>query len=162
VRAEQHRAYLNLGSNIEPETNLPAAVQLLGEFGTVKAVSHAWESRAVGSSGPNFLNACALFVTPQPMDDLRTTARSIESRMGRIRTEDPNSPRPIDIDIMMFDDRPLLAERWQFAFVLVPMAELAPDQTVPATGERLATAAERARRETWIAPRPDVVLETQP
>lgn len=162
MRPEPHRAYLNLGSNIEPEVNLPGALPLLGESGTVRAISQAWESRAVGSSGPNFLNACAFLETPQSLDELRGTARSIESRMGRVRTADPNAPRPIDIDIMMFDDRPLLVDRWQFAFFLVPLAELAPDLAFPATGERVDTAAERARHDTWIVPRPDVMLEVQP
>jgi len=82
--------------------------------------------------------------------------------MGRVRTADPNAPRPIDIDIMMFDDRPLLVDRWQFAFFLVPLAELAPDLAFPATGERVDRAAERARQWTWIVPRPDVMLEVQP
>ena len=56
-----HQVYLSLGSNIQPEVNLPRAVELLQEYGKFIKVSRAWESEAVGSDGPNFLNACVLF-----------------------------------------------------------------------------------------------------
>jgi 2-amino-4-hydroxy-6-hydroxymethyldihydropteridine diphosphokinase len=156
---EGHRTYLNLGSNIEAETNLPAVLPVLREFGEVRALSRAWESRAVGSSGPNFLNACALFHTAQSLDELRATTRSVETRLGRVRTEDVNAPRTIDIDIMMYDGQPLLLDRWEHPFVLVPLAELAPELPFPATGEPLRSAAERTRAQTWIVPRPDVELK---
>ena len=58
-----HLAYLNLGSNIQAETHLVRAVELLHEYGEVLNVSSAWESKSVGAEGPNYLNACVLFKT---------------------------------------------------------------------------------------------------
>jgi len=160
---ELHRAWLNVGSNIQPETNIPEAIHLLGEYGQVQAVSSAWESRAVGASGPNFLNACALFLTPLSAEALEDEViRRIETRLGRVRSEDKNAPRTIDIDTMMYDETPLHLRRWDYAFVLVPLAELAPALRHPASGEKLRDAAERVRRDTWIVPRPDVIRPMKP
>lgn len=61
---ELHEAYLNIGSNIEPEKHLRESIRLLREHGQVKAVSNAWQSHAFGSDGPDFLNTCVLFLTP--------------------------------------------------------------------------------------------------
>ena len=58
-----NRAYLSLGSNIEPEQNLPAAVRALTSFGRIVAVSNVWESAPFGSHGANFLNAAVLLET---------------------------------------------------------------------------------------------------
>lgn len=54
MTSELHEAYLNLGSNIQPEDHFRKAIELLGKSGRVKAVSTVWESRAVGAQGPNF------------------------------------------------------------------------------------------------------------
>ena len=66
-----HQVYLSLGSNIQPEVNLPEAVKLLQEYGEIRKISTAWESAAVGSDGPNFLNACALLITSLAKADLK-------------------------------------------------------------------------------------------
>ncbi|HSG45659.1 MAG TPA: 2-amino-4-hydroxy-6-hydroxymethyldihydropteridine diphosphokinase, partial [Anaerolineales bacterium] len=73
MTSEKHQAYLNLGSNIEPETNLVKAVQLLQDYGNVKDVSNAWESEAIGMDGPNYLNACLLFISPIVQSKLKET-----------------------------------------------------------------------------------------
>ena len=157
--SEQHQAYLGLGSNIEAAINLPAAVRLLNESGSVEAVSSVWESRAVGSGGPNFLNACVRFVTPQTEDQLKEeTLGAIEKRLGRVRGPDVNAPRTIDLDILMFDGRPINPDRWLQPFVLVPLADLAPTLTIPGTTQVAREVADRAQRDTWIVKRPDVVL----
>jgi 2-amino-4-hydroxy-6-hydroxymethyldihydropteridine diphosphokinase len=159
---EFHRAWLSVGSNIEPESNLPEAIRLLGEYGQVQAVSSAWESQAVGSSGPNYLNACALFLTSLSAQALKQEViRPIEARLGRVRGDDKNAPRTIDIDTMMYDDTPMRLKRWDYAFVLVPLAELAPELPHPATGETVGKAAERVGGGTWIVPRRDVISATK-
>ena len=153
-----HSVYLSIGSNIEPETNLPRAIELLAEYGTLQAVSGVWESRAVGSEGPNFLNASALLLTPILPAELRNRlVQPIESRLGRVRTADKNAPRTIDLDVMMVDGVPYNLDRWNSAFVLLPIAELLPEGPHPITGERLRQAAERARKNTWIVERPGLL-----
>lgn len=153
-----HNVYLILGSNIEPETNLPKAIELLRQYGRVEAVSDAWESHAVGSSGPNFLNASVQLVTEIDPEELRDRlARPIESALGRVRTEDKNAPRPMDVDVMIVDGVSYNLDRWDNAFVLLPIAELLPDAPHPVTQERLADAAERARETTWIVQRPGLI-----
>jgi 2-amino-4-hydroxy-6-hydroxymethyldihydropteridine diphosphokinase len=154
-----HYAYLNLGSNVDAESNLPRAVDLLRGYGQVLAVSGVWESKSVGYEGPNFLNACVLFLTElKPVLLKEQMIRPIEAGLGRIRGDDKNAPRPIDIDIVLFDDMPLNMEYWNFAFVAVPLAELIPDFLHPLSGDALSCFSERVRSQVWIVPRPDVKI----
>ncbi len=154
---EQHEAFLNLGSNIRPEHYLPEAVRLLRQHGEVIAVSSAWQSHAVGSDGPDFLNACVLFCTSLDAQTLIwKILRPIEAQLGRVRTADRNAPRTIDIDLVLFDDEPFDQDFWSAPFVVVPLAELIPHYPHPYGYENLATIAARARRKTWIVNRPDV------
>ncbi len=160
--SKPHNVYLSIGSNIEPEVNLPKAIEMLSRYGQVEAVSDAWESHAVGSNGPNFLNASVQLVTDIEPEQLKDRlARPIEEALGRVRTEDKNAPRPIDVDVMMVDGEAYNTERWDNAFVLLPIAELAPDALHPVTLESLRIAAERARATTWIVQRPGL-LKTVP
>ncbi|HTP00421.1 MAG TPA: 2-amino-4-hydroxy-6-hydroxymethyldihydropteridine diphosphokinase [Anaerolineales bacterium] len=153
-----HRVYLVIGSNIEPEANLPRAIQMLAGFGEVLAVSAVWESSAVGADGPNFLNASALLLTDIPPSKLKERlVLPIEAALGRVRTTDRNAPRTIDIDVMMVDSEPCNLDRWDYAFVLLPISELLPDATHPVRNETLRAAAERARSETWIVQRPGLL-----
>ncbi len=147
---ELHRAYLSLGSNIEPQNYLPKAIGSLREHGQVLEISRVWESHAVGSDGPNFLNACALFLTTQGAYDLKEqTIRQIEAGLGRVRTAD---------DILLFDDKPLNVEFWDYAFVIVPLAELIPGFIHPVRKEKLTQVAEQVKGRTWIVKREDVLI----
>jgi 2-amino-4-hydroxy-6-hydroxymethyldihydropteridine diphosphokinase len=153
-----HQAYLSIGSNIEPEQNLPKAIQLLRDYGEVQAVSSAWESRAVGSNGPNFLNASLLFITPLSAPELKEQViRPIEAALGRVRSADKFAPRTMDIDITLFDGAALNSDSWAKVFVVVPLAELLPDFDFPPSHEKLSDVAERMRRQTWIMARPEVL-----
>jgi 2-amino-4-hydroxy-6-hydroxymethyldihydropteridine diphosphokinase len=155
---DPHEAYLNLGSNIEPEHHLREALRLLREQGEVRAVSNAWQSHAFGSDGPDFLNACALFLTPLEAEDLKTRIiRPIEAQLGRVRGADKFAPRTIDIDIILFDDEPYGEEFWTNAFVVVPLAEVHPDFQHPFSYEHLEQVATHMRRQTWIEARPEVL-----
>jgi 2-amino-4-hydroxy-6-hydroxymethyldihydropteridine diphosphokinase len=153
-----HEAYLNIGSNIEPEHHLREALRLLREQGRMKAVSNAWQSHAFGSDGPDFLNACVLFLTPLEALELKERViRPIEAALGRVRGPDKYAPRTIDIDIILFDDEPFSGEFWSNAFVVVPLAELLPGFHHPFNYERLSRVAAHMRRQTWIEARPDVL-----
>lgn len=155
---EIHQAFLLLGSNIDPEIHLREVIELLKAKGSIAGISRAWESRAVGVEGPNFLNACVLYLTAlAPEELIEKVIRPTEVTLGRIRTDDRYAPRPMDLDLLLYDDQPLRADYWEQAFALVPLAELAPGFSHPLTGEPLSQAAERLRAEVWIVPRPKVL-----
>ncbi len=144
-----NRAYLALGSNIDPEKNLPAAVRYLVEFGRVLATSRVWETVPVGfAAQPNFLNAALLLETPLSARDcwLRAIA-DVEQRLGRIRDpRNKNAPRTIDIDLALFNRDVLEVERRQIPdpeilerpFLAIPLAELDPAYRHPEDGRTLA------------------------
>lgn len=158
VTHEMHRAYLNLGSNILPETNLVKAVKLLQDYGEVREVSNAWESEAIGMGGPNYLNACLLFITPITQSKLKDVAiHPIEEKLGRKRNENKYSPRTIDIDIILFDEQPYKSKFHNFAFIIIPLAEIYPEYQNPITNERISQTAERLQKTVWMEMRPEVL-----
>ena len=153
-----HRAYLNLGSNIQPEINLVKAVQLLQEYGEIHGISSAWESEAIGMDGPNYLNACLLFISPIIQSELKETViRPIEAQLGRKRSKNKYTPRTIDIDIILFDEKPYNYKFWNFAFVIVPLAEIYPEYQNPIKNESIDQTAKCLRQEVWIEMRPEVL-----
>ena len=155
---ESHLAYLNLGSNIQPETNLPKAVELLLQFGEIQQISNVWESKPVGTTGNNYLNACIKFKTGLQQSELKENAiRPIESQLGRERSKDKFVPRSMDIDIILFDDRCVNAAIWQLAFVVVPLADIYPEYRKTKTGESVRDIAKRLRREVWLKRHPGVL-----
>ncbi|HEY5983763.1 MAG TPA: 2-amino-4-hydroxy-6-hydroxymethyldihydropteridine diphosphokinase [Anaerolineales bacterium] len=152
--------YLGLGSNIDPEQNIVEALRRLRAYGEVGAVSSVWESQAVGTNGPNFLNLCVEFRAPFDASGLKAVAiGAIESAMGRVRSADKNAPRNIDIDILMEDAAPVNVDRWKHPFVVLPMAELLPNFLHPLSHVPLSEAAVAAEATIWIRRRPDIKLE---
>ena len=164
-------AFLSLGSNVDKEHNLPAAVRLLAGHGRVLAVSAVYETAPVGNpDDPSFFNAAvALEMALQPAELKQQVLAGIEQRLGRQRSADPNAPRTIDIDISLYDDAILdLGKRHipdpdilRFAHVVAPLADLAPAYRHPETGEALAIIAQRvaaATSQPLLRRRSDVVL----
>jgi 2-amino-4-hydroxy-6-hydroxymethyldihydropteridine diphosphokinase len=155
-----HQAYLSLGSNIQPEVNLPKAIDLLLDYGKVLRLSSAWESVAVGSEGPNFLNACVLFGTPHLYLELKEQViHPIEAKLGRKRTADKFAPRTIDIDIVLFDDGLCNGKFWEQAFVVVPLTEIYPEYQNPITQESILEKAAHLRQKAWMEMRPKVLSQ---
>jgi 2-amino-4-hydroxy-6-hydroxymethyldihydropteridine diphosphokinase len=153
-----HHAYLSLGSNIEPEINLPKAIDLLQKYGEVLIVSNAWESEAVGSAGPNFLNAFVLFSSPLSQNALKEQVIDlIEGKLGRKRSADKSAPRTIDIDIVLFDGQLCNEKFWNQAFVIIPLAEIYPEYQNPITQESVLETATRFHQSVWIEPRLEVL-----
>ena len=140
------RAYLSLGSNVEPERHLRSAIDALrARFGDV-VLSPAYRTPAVGFDGPDFVNAAAIIdsdLEPQPLNDW---LHALEDAHGRDRSGPRFSDRTLDIDIVLFDDRVLDGDghlriprpELKHAFVLRPLADIAPDVVVPGTGRTLA------------------------
>ncbi len=145
-------AFISLGSNIEPSRNLPAAVRRLGRLGRLRALSAAYHTEPVGPPGqPPFVNAAALLETDLPPAPLTAALKETEAALGRVRTGDRYAPRPIDLDLCLYDTLqgtfdgvelpdPEILER---PYLALTLAELAPDFPYPTTGEPLQAIAGR-------------------
>jgi 2-amino-4-hydroxy-6-hydroxymethyldihydropteridine diphosphokinase len=153
-----HQACLLLGSNIEPAVHLPQAVALLKDDLTILRWSSIWESASADCCYPDYLNMAVLVTTELAASDLKQQVlRPLEARMGRVRTEDKNASRPIDLDIILFDGEVLDPTLWQQVHLAVPVAELFPDQRSQ-DGELLKDVARRLAASTPIRERADVYI----
>jgi len=136
--------YLGLGSNLgDREQNVARAIDLLAQRVKVEKTSSLYVTEPVDHSDqPLFLNIVCRIRTSLAPEDLLGLAKRIESAMGR-KPSFVNGPRPIDIDILFYGDRvvnvprlviphPRVQER---AFVLVPLAEIAPNLVHPVSGQ---------------------------
>jgi 2-amino-4-hydroxy-6-hydroxymethyldihydropteridine diphosphokinase len=146
MTSEQVTVYLGLGSNVgNRQSSLDKAIDLLSQRVRLGKVSSICDTEPVGNTDqPRFLNLVCRVTTRLAPEELLTLAKGIESKLGRARgTSD--SPRPIDIDILFYGDRiveteelvvphPRLIHR---AFVLVPLAEIAPDLVHPENGKTI-------------------------
>jgi GTP cyclohydrolase IA len=136
-----------LGSNIDPERNLAQAVSLLSRQPGIRleAASRIYESAPVGARTPQpaYLNAAVLVETDLDPHALKMALRSIESALGRVRTEDKYAPRPIDLDIACYgqqvfdlDGSPIPdPDILHYPHIAVPLADVAPDWIYPEQGE---------------------------
>lgn len=142
--------YLALGSNIRPERHLRlAATRLRALFPEVR-FSAVWLSPAVGTPGPDFLNAAACLRSELTATGMKfRVLRPLEAELGRVRNEDRNAPRVIDLDILLHANHVLDTEIWQQAHLAVPLAELLPDLPAP-DGTPLYALAERLRAQQSI------------
>ena len=141
-----HTVYLALGSNLgDRRTNLAAALQRLRAVVTLENVSSVYETEPVGYlDQPRFLNMVIQGKTWLSPQELLKQSKAIEVAIGRQPTF-RNGPRPIDIDILLYDDlqlqqegltvpHPRMSER---AFVLAPLAEIAPEVVHPGSGQTI-------------------------
>ena len=157
MSAAQNRVCLILGSNIHPEENIPRALRKLEQIFPVEAVSEVWETPAVGSEGPNFLNVAMVITTSLDARTLKERVlRPLEARLGRVRTADKYAPRTLDIDIVTWNAVILDHDVWRHAHLAVPVAELLPYHQSDETGEYLEQVARRLSRVTPIRARPEV------
>ncbi|WP_028774290.1 2-amino-4-hydroxy-6-hydroxymethyldihydropteridine diphosphokinase [Shewanella waksmanii] len=132
--------YISIGSNIEPHKYVKAALsELTYHLGEIRC-SSVYESEAVGFDGSNFLNMVVAAETDKPIEQVVSLFKEIEQLHGRQRGAKKFSPRTIDLDLLLYDhtvtDVPVVLPRAEItynAFVLWPLAELAPDTVHPVT-----------------------------
>ena len=140
------RVYVSLGSNIEPRQHIRAGLaEMKQHYGTL-TLSAIYESEAVGFEGDNFYNLVAGFDTPLDVYSVANILRLIEKNNGRIRTAKRFSARTLDLDILLYDDLILKNEQvniprdeiLRYAFVLLPLAEIAQETQHPVTKQTYA------------------------
>lgn len=139
--------FLGIGSNVEPEKNIPLALKALASHARVTGVSTFYLTQPVGASdSPPFYNGAARVETDMPPREFKfDVLRKIEDDLGRVRTRDRFAPRTIDLDVVVYDNLvmrepglvlpdPDIVTR---AFLAAPLLELDPDLVLPG-GLRLA------------------------
>jgi 2-amino-4-hydroxy-6-hydroxymethyldihydropteridine diphosphokinase len=136
-----------LGNPLEPAQILARALELLGQSRQVQVRCHSrwYETLPVGPPQPNYVNGCALLEVSLSPVDLLQTLQTVESRLGRVR-QVHWGPRSLDLDLLLYGQdiiqtptlslpHPRMRER---GFVLVPLAEIAPDWIEPVTQQSIA------------------------
>ena len=143
--AEPVTAYLGIGSNLgNRAANLDRAIDMLSQRMKMGEISSVYDTEPLNPDQPRYLNIVCEVSTRLTPEGLLTLAKGIESMMGR--TGKTGESRPIDIDILLYDDtvvdtpdlvipHPRMLER---AFVLVPLAEIAPDAVHPVLNKGVA------------------------
>jgi len=166
-------AVILAGSNLDKERCIPESIRLLRRHPgiNVRAVSSCYESSSVGgpADAPDFFNAAALVTTELDPEELRSELRGIEIQLGRVRTDDPNAPRTIDLDIVFYDDLVKDFDDWSLPdpdvetqpHVAVPVAEVAPEWVHPVSGRTASNiAAELAAQQPEVTPNMAIKLST--
>lgn len=141
------RVYLSLGSNIDREHNLRSALQALRQAFGELTLSPVYESAAVGFSGAPFFNLVVAINTGLPVADLAVMLRAIEASHGRVRGQKKYASRTLDIDILTYGEAVGVIDGVQlprdeilkYAFVLRPLADLAPHERHPEIGKSYAS-----------------------
>ncbi len=133
------RVYVSIGSNIERDKNIRGGVaDLQAHFGAL-TLSAVYESESVGFDGDNFYNLVAAFETDEVVSKVAQTLHEIENAHGRTREGPRFSSRTLDIDMLLYDDLVMHDGKLELprdeitknAFVLWPLAEIAPDLKHP-------------------------------
>lgn len=135
-------AWIGLGANLgDARRGLANAASALGEIPGTRLLQRSclYRTAPIGAEGPDYLNAVVHVQTTLTAPALLAALQAVERRAGRERPY-PNAPRTLDLDLLMYGDaqvdsptltlpHPRLAQR---AFVLRPLAEIAPDRVAPA------------------------------
>jgi 2-amino-4-hydroxy-6-hydroxymethyldihydropteridine diphosphokinase len=140
------RVFVGIGSNIDRERSVRAGVADLRQHYGPLQLSSVYESDAVGFDGDAFYNLVAAFDTDDSVEQVVATLAAIEDRHGRLRLGERFAPRTLDLDLLLYGDAIIKAENFhvprdeipRYAFVLWPLAELAPDMAHPETGQTFA------------------------
>jgi len=134
--------FIGAGSNADPERRLRLALgELERRFGALR-ISSVYRGPAVGAPGADYSNLVVALKTEVDVDSLRDELRAIEALAGRSRAD--AAVCELDLDLLLYGGRVDAVRRLPrpglltLPFVLVPLAELAPELVHPVTGERFA------------------------
>jgi 2-amino-4-hydroxy-6-hydroxymethyldihydropteridine diphosphokinase len=136
---EMPTVFVSIGSNLEPRKHITIALDALRNlFGELR-LSPVYETEAVGFIGRAFLNLVVSFESTEPPEILKRKFKGIEKSLGRVKQENSFSPRRIDLDIILYGDEVIhqpglelpSQEIDRYAFVLQPLADLAPEMHYP-------------------------------
>lgn len=137
--------YISVGSNINRDFNVRGGVKMLAEHFGALTLSSVYESAAVGFSGDPFYNLVVGVQTNLSISDCVNLLKKIEDQFGRVRGAEKFSGRTLDLDLLTYDqvicDVPVQLPRGEItenAFVLWPLAEIAPEQIHPTTRQSYA------------------------
>jgi len=150
---QKARVAIALGSNLgDSRTIVESALKTLAYTSGMALLrqSQLYQTAAVGPPQPDYINACALCATDLEPHAVLRTLLQIEQTFGRVRRERWGA-RLLDLDLLLYEDRvldspdlqiphPRMTER---AFVLVPLAEIAPNWVEPVTGQAIASLAQQ-------------------
>lgn len=138
--------FLSIGSNIDPDIHIPAAIEDLRELFGPLSLSSTYATAAIGFDGPTFHNLVVSFQSEQEPREIARLLREVEERHGRSRDSQKFSSRTLDVDLVLYGN--LIAEEpslrlpreevTRYAFVLEPLAEIAPHHRHPVMGETYA------------------------
>ncbi len=141
------RAFVSVGSNIEPEKNVRSALQRLGEQVSIRAVSTVYLTKPIGPAGqPPYYNCVADVETDlTPLGLKQKVLRGIETALGRSRTGDKYAPRTIDLDLILYDEVAMTTDELvlpdpdilQRPFLVAAMRELADGLVLPGSGKSI-------------------------
>ncbi len=147
------RAFVSVGSNIDPENNIRSALHLLGEQAVIWAVSTVYMTEPIGPGRqPSFYNCVVEIDTVLPPLDLKyRLLRRVEASLGRVRTADRYAARTIDLDLILYNDTVLKGDELilpdpdilERPFLAAGLRELAPGLILPGSGVSIEAAAAR-------------------
>lgn len=125
VEQELHQVIISVGSNIDPQINIPESRDILSREAKLIDYADTIETAPVGyENQPNFLNTAYLVATSLEFDDFNAFLKSIEDRMGRERGPIKSGPRTIDLDIVVWDGEVLSNDYYQYDYVSIPVAQI--------------------------------------
>lgn len=134
--------FISIGSNIDKDIHIPSCLNALaGHFGQISC-SSLYESAPVGFSGESFHNAVVQFESELPAEEVANILRQIEHDHGRLRSGQKFSSRTLDLDLILYGEQVISDDQLQiprdeierYAFVLEPLAEIAPELKHPISG----------------------------
>ena len=141
--------FVAAGSNVDAAVNLRKAIDALERLYSPLRISPAYQNKAVGFEGEDFINLVVGFTTTRSLVDVRKQLQAVEALCGRAQDAPKWAPRSMDLDILLYDDvvstepgyllpRPDLVKR---PYMLKPMADIAPERKHPTL--------QRTMRELW-------------
>lgn len=148
-----NKFYISVASNIEPESNIQAAVSRLRQFARIVSVSRCFVTDAIpspedepGTYYPYYVNCVVLLESTYDAKNFkRSVLQHLESALGRIRTKNKFASRTIDLDILLYNDEvisdegievpdPDILDRW---FLLLGILDIDPEAALPTTSRPL-------------------------